>query len=240
MKLAFVLTGWYVKNSTINSDIKETIRVIGGSLKRPDYFQLSDGSEMSEYEILNYWTYMPTTASKDNNQNTVVIGDLSENESIKSEVAKFTDYVKSNPNSNSNQSLKNDNNIPLLENHQPIEQVIEFQPIKSENEIFIDKLLDSVVSQTDFEIEIPIKFTFKYDIKKLKQIISIINSDDMKVKLFIDKIIQSQKTKINNRIEEKLMDYFLFNDDEIKPTQLSNQVTKATKANKYNKFLDNF
>lgn len=237
-QLAFVIPGWY-KNRHTSGDVTQTIRVIGGGDKGNDYFKLMDGTEMHEHQILDDWIYMPTAMNQDSNDELFVLGDFSEQQKIEPEPQiELNKKIYEQPNTNFNPQKVNKENFidyseetkRILVENSKLQKIIETTPIIniSEEEIFIDQLLkqisdNQIAKNTSFEI--PIQFHFKYDLNKLKQILTIIGPDDKKINLLVNKIILNDLDDIQLKITESIKNFLIkdnvINDishEKIKPT----------------------
>lgn len=226
-QLAFVIPGWYkYKHNT--GDTTQTIRVMGGGDRGNDYFALMDGREMHEHEILDSWEYMPTAMSQDGNEERFAMGDLTTNKNTVDQVTIYDEINNSNNNQESFIDYQEEVKRQIVEKSKDIQNISQSEFIQvnkaiiiSDEEIFIDQLLKQISGERDKEnkgavqfketFEIPIKFNFKYDLNKLRQILLLINSDEKKINLLVEKIISNDLNDIKNKINEAVKG-FLLND----------------------------
>ena len=206
VELAFVIPGWYKYNHT-SDDVIQTIRVLGEG-EKSNYFKLMDGREFHESEILNNWTYMYTSSDGISTSESFQLGDLN------IESPKYEENIESPKYEENIESPK----IILSEEN------IESPKIISSEEIFVNELLNQISINKDIEnfgeqqfknnFIIPIEFNFNYDLNKLKKILSIINTDDKKINLFVEKIISNDINSIKNIINKSVKNFLLNNDYE--------------------------
>lgn len=244
MQLVFVIPGWYKQESF--GDSIQTIKVLCEGSK-PNVFKLLDGREMSEYEILNNWEYMPTSPTESGIEEKFDLGNLEEtnNENVssdnfdektiqyeESQIKKAPYIIQPPPPLNYNESA----DIPTQKIKNKFHQL-------SEDEIFVNQLLKQISSENDLEkfgqvkfkttFDIPIKFNFDYDLTKLKNLIKIMNIDKMKLDLIIEKIISNNSENVLQLLRESIKNHLLTEDEIInKPINIED--------NKINKYLKDF
>lgn len=210
IELAFVIPGWYKYKHT-SDDVIQTIRVLGEG-ERPNYFKLMDGKEMHESEILNNWIFMQTAPNEIPLGESFQLGELN----IKNEIIIDNEIIEENI---IEENIKN-NFIPEI-----INKNIQKDKSLSIEEIFVNELLNQISVDKDIEnfgekqfknnFIIPIEFNFKYDLNKLKKILSIINTDDKKINLFVEKIISNDINSIKNIINKSVKNFLLSENSEI-------------------------
>lgn len=210
IELAFVIPGWYKYKHT-SDDVIQTIRVLGEG-EIPNYFKLMDGKEMHESEILNNWIFMQTAPNEIPLGESFQLGELN----IKNEIIIDNEIIEENI---IEENIKN-NFIPEI-----INKNIQKDKSLSIEEIFVNELLNQISVDKDIEnfgekqfknnFIIPIEFNFKYDLNKLKKILSIINTDDKKINLFVEKIISNDINSIKNIINKSVKNFLLSENSEI-------------------------
>ena len=240
LELAFVLPGWYKYKHTSDETI-QTIRVLGEG-EKPNYFKLMDGKEIHESEILNNWFYMPTSPDGISNSESFQLGDLS-NINIENE----NNFIE-NENENENNFIENKNKFIESKNKfiENFEKNIQKDKIISTEEIFVNELLNQISVNKDIEnfgekqfknnFIIPIEFNFNYDLNKLKKILSIINTNDKKINLFVEKIISNDINSIKKIINDSVKNFLLNNENEI---ENQNQIQNQIQINNTKNYLNN-
>jgi hypothetical protein len=235
LELAFVLPGWYKYKHTSDETI-QTIRVLGEG-EKPNYFKLMDGKEIHESEILNNWVYMPTSPDGISNSESFQLGDLTN-------ITNENNFIE-NENENENNFIEIENEIIVNKN---IEKNIQKDKIISTEEIFVNELLNQISVNKDIEIFgekqfknnfiIPIEFNFNYDLNKLKKILSIINTNDKKINLFVDKIISNDINSIKKIINDSVKNFLINNEDE-NENEKQNQNQNQIQINNTKNYLNN-
>lgn len=266
MELLFVIPGWYQSNATLNSEKKEVIRVLGGSEKRRDMFLLADGREMHENEILYSYTFMNTAPDENNTTifNQVDFGDLPteldlENETpvienIKNDIPSFEPVVQTQNDVYiiENKNIKNDKHTS-----EPTNQ-LKTEPKLSEEDIFVNQLLNNLKlpDYNPISLDIPVSFTFNYDLDKLKTIFHTMGTDVKTKHKFIDKILDNNISNIHTIIKQAILEYLtvqipvenknvIHNIESIAKVDLTNETFDTEPVNnipeeKTNKYLQNF
>ena len=233
LELAFVLPGWYKYKHTSDETI-QTIRVLGEG-EKPNYFKLMDGKEIHESEILNNWIYMPTSPDEISKSESFQLGDLTN-------ITIENNFIE-NENENENNFIEIENEIIVNKN---IEKNIQKDKIISTEEIFVNELLNQISVNKDIEnfgekqfknnFIIPIEFNFNYDLNKLKKILSIINTNDKKINLFVEKIISNDINSIKKIINESVKNFLLNNENE-NEKQNQNQIQINNTKNYLNNII---
>lgn len=266
MELLFVIPGWYQSNATLNSEKKEVIRVLGGSEKRRDMFLLADGREMHENEILYSYTFMNTAPDENNTTifNQVDFGDLPteldlENETpvienIKNDRETFEPVAQTQNDVYiiENKNIKNDKHTS-----EPTNQ-LKSEPKLSEEDIFVNQLLNNLKlpDYNPISLDIPVSFTFNYDLDKLKTIFHTMGTDVKTKHKFIDKILDNNISNIHTIIKQAILEYLTVqipvenknvipNIESIAKVDLTNETFDTEPINnipeeKTNKYLQNF
>lgn len=266
MELLFVIPGWYQSNATLNSEKKEVIRVLGGSEKRRDMFLLADGREMHENEILYSYTFMNTAPDENNTTifNQVDFGDLPteldlENETpvienIKNDRETFEPVAQTQNDVYiiENKNIKNDKHTSEQTNQ------LKSEPKLSEEDIFVNQLLNNLKlpDYNPISLDIPVSFTFNYDLDKLKTIFHTMGTDVKTKHKFIDKILDNNISNIHTIIKQAILEYLTIqipvenknvipNIESIAKVDLTNETSDTEPVNnipeeKTNKYLQNF
>lgn len=238
MELNFVIPGWY-KNKYSNSDTIQTIRVIKGGDKSPNHFLLSDGREMHENEILDSWEYMPTSINEDGFQENFKIGDIENNNQV-NETKEFEIPIGNEEINNKIYNLPfilTKNKTEIIDSEVPNIEVHSKFVTNNPEEIFVNQLLKKLSSEQQLEnkgeiqfkstFDIPIKFTFNYDLNKLRKILKLIDINTIDLDLFVNKIISNDLNDINNKINEAIKSFIL--SEEIENNISSDKINNVVK-----------
>lgn len=201
MDLAFVIPGHYTSNDTLDSESKVIIRVLGEGDKKDHFKVLNEKREYHENEILSSYTYTPT-AHTDYSMNTFEIGDIESS----SEKVIENDTIIEIPHEKEQFVIQEESKQTFSVKQQEL-------PKKSEDDIFVENLLTKIVNENQETLCIPINFSFKYDIDKLKSLIQLLDIDKNTTNLIIDKLIDTDlkdklivalKQTINNLINNNI------------------------------------
>lgn len=210
MELNFVIPGWY-KSKHNTGDTVQTIRVLRGGDKGPNHFLLMDGREMHENEILDNWEYMSTSIDEFGPpQENFRIGDIETPNEIQEELPHYEQEEIFEYNREVVTTYSGEQPINVLPEkiyNQP--KTVEKNP----EEIFVDQLLKKISSEQqsngEISFDIPIKFTFKYDLNKLKKILNLIDIDSINLDMFVNKIISNDSVDINSKINHSIKEFLL-------------------------------
>lgn len=240
MQLPFVIPGHYEYIHS-SSDSKQIIRVLGEGVKK-NYFKLGDGRELAETEILDNYFFLNTASSENQESNIVDLGDINFDNENETEIEENiepeeTKFIYTPPSQVKNLTVRE-----IVQTQQPTI----FQ--KSEEDIFIETILSKISKENDIEkygevqfkstFEIPIKFEFKYDIEKLRQILKIFGSDKLNMNKFISKILTNDEN-INIKINEALLKYLMEEKAPLVKPITTPTEKEVSAINKYSKHIQN-
>lgn len=201
-----VKPGHYVEKSTMDSDTKTIIRIIGPSKDREGYWLTEDKKEISEYLLQNDYVAMdtsPTDGNKNKKKGKDIFGDFKKVDvDVQQQEQPVVEHIIVETNINQPiqeqpEIKKQPDSSNISNNKRNIElgfdiNVIEKLNIDNINRKKKEKLgIEHGISKPVITIELPIEFN--YDLEKLRQTIELLDLNETEiVNYIVSKIDMSQ------------------------------------------------